>query len=101
MVVNPEYKGIKLPVSTWPLLDTYIPTGLEANDPCLAASPAPWLPQVASPVESMATITLELQFNISDSLVELRRPSSSRPTPASAGKTRPGLHSGHHQPGRR
>ena len=89
MVVNPKYKGIELPVSTWPQLDTYIPTGLEANDPCLAASPAPWLPQVASPVESMATITLELQFNISDSLVDCNN-SFQFPSYTSVGQETPG-----------
>jgi len=89
MVVNPKYKGIKLPVSTWPLLDTYIPTGLAANDPCLAESPAPWLPQVASPVESMATITLDLQFNISDSQVDCNN-SFQFPSYAAVGQEIPG-----------
>jgi hypothetical protein len=67
MVVNPAYKGIKLPITTWPLLDTYVPKGLEVGNACLAASPVPWLPLVAAPVESMATISLDLQFNISNS----------------------------------
>jgi hypothetical protein len=89
MVVNPKYRGIKLPVTNWPLLDSYIPTGLEANDPCLAASPTPWLPQVAEPVESMATITLDLQFNISDSLVDCNN-SFQFPSYTSVGQEVPG-----------
>ena len=69
MVVNSKYKGIKLPVTQWPLLDTYVPPTLaqQGIDPCLAASKIPWLSLVASPVESMATITLDLQYNVSDS----------------------------------
>jgi len=69
MVVNPKYKHMTSPQTKWPLLDTYVPTGLEASNPCLAASKVPWLPLVASPVESMATITLDLQFDLSDSQV--------------------------------
>ena len=49
----------------------------------------PWLPQVASPVESMATITLELQFNISDSLVDCNN-SFQFPSYTSVGQETPG-----------
>lgn len=89
MVVNPAYKGIKLPVSTWPLLDTYVPAGLESNDPCEAASKVPWLPLVASPVESMATITLDMQFNLSDSQVDCNN-SFQFPSFISVGQESPG-----------
>ncbi len=66
MVVNSHYKGIKLPVTTWPLLDAYTPSALTGGGyACLAGSP--WLSLVASPVESMATISLDLQYDISDS----------------------------------
>jgi hypothetical protein len=65
MVVNPAYKGIKLPVSTWPLLDTYELPQSSALSPCLAQNPVPFLPLIASPVEDMQTITLDLQFGIS------------------------------------
>lgn len=71
MVVNPKYKGIKLPVSSFPLLDSFEPPGLYASDknPCLFADPVPWLPLVASPVEQPATITLDLQFDIANSQI--------------------------------
>jgi hypothetical protein len=69
MVVNSNYKGIKLPVTTWPLLDSYEPpafiTDLGGSYACLAGSP--WLSLVASPVESMAEISLDLQYDISAS----------------------------------
>jgi hypothetical protein len=71
MVVNPNYRGISknLPLTSWPLLDTYVPKGEEVSDPCLKESPVPWLPLVAAPVESMSQITIDLQFDLSDSQV--------------------------------
>jgi hypothetical protein len=65
MRVNPAYKGIKLPVSTWPLLDTYELPPSAALSPCLSQNPVPFLPIIASPVEDMEDITLDLQFGIS------------------------------------
>jgi hypothetical protein len=72
MVVNPKYKGIKLPVTTFPLLDTYKPPPplYGVNNPCLGDVPVPWLPLVASPLENPATITLDLQFDIANSQIE-------------------------------
>jgi hypothetical protein len=71
MVVNPVYKGIKLPVSSWQLNDTFEPSTIYKEDinPCLARVPVPWLPLVASPVENPATITLDMQFDIATSQV--------------------------------
>jgi len=53
MTVNPSYKGITVPTDQWPLLDTYVPP---ANDDCLKANPAPYLPQIAAPVGSLRQI---------------------------------------------
>lgn len=67
MTVNQAYKGIALPVSSWPLLDTHLavlPTGANL---CLVANPAPWLPLVAAPVSNPATVALHMQFDISNS----------------------------------
>ena len=61
MVVNPNYKGISLPVNTWPLLDTFVP---DISLPCLTAAPTPWLPQVASPVATLSAATLDVQFAV-------------------------------------
>jgi len=91
MVVNSNYKGIKLPVTQWPLLDTYVPPSLAQPqvNPCLASSKIPWLTLVASPVESMATITLDLQYNVSDS--EIGCDASSSPAVfTTAGQESPG-----------
>ena len=53
MVVNPSYKGIKLPVSEFPLLDTFIPT---SSLECYQQNPAPYFGQLAAPVNSMTKI---------------------------------------------
>jgi hypothetical protein len=63
MVVNPNYKGIALPVESWPLLDSFqINTGGGGNNPCLDANPAPYLPLVASPTSTLSAIAQAVQF---------------------------------------
>jgi hypothetical protein len=69
MVVNPNYKGISLPVDSWPLLDTYVYPFAQGINNCLADSPAPYLPLVASPVSRLASISLALQFALPNSQV--------------------------------
>jgi hypothetical protein len=70
MVVNPAYKGIKLPVDNWPQLDrTVAESQITAGNSCLQASPVPWLPLVASPVLAMATITLDMQYSVAASQI--------------------------------
>ncbi|MFL6155186.1 MAG: hypothetical protein ACJ72D_03780 [Marmoricola sp.] len=54
MTVNPSYKNIVLPVSTWPLLDTWVPS--TPGQLCLAKNPAPYLPKIAAPVSSLRLI---------------------------------------------
>ena len=69
MVVNPAYKGISLPLDSWPLLDSFVPPSIEnvnVND-CLAQNPVPFLPLVASPVSRMEAITLAMQFSVLNS----------------------------------
>jgi hypothetical protein len=67
MVVNPAYKSIALPVANWPLLDTHLVHLAPGGNPCLDASPVPWLPLVASPVSNPATVALHMQFDIANS----------------------------------
>ena len=69
MVVNPAYKGIKLPVSNWPLLDTHIAVFGPGANKCLDADPVPWLPLIAAPVSNPATVALDMQFDIANSQV--------------------------------
>lgn len=62
--VNPAYKGLKLPVSTWPLLDTY--QFKTVSNPCLQAEGAtmpPYLPLVANPQISMQLDAQALLYN--------------------------------------
>ncbi|HTY72720.1 MAG TPA: hypothetical protein VMI11_09900 [Actinomycetes bacterium] len=90
MVVNPAYKGIKLPVSTWPLRDTFIPKGLQAGNPCLALSPTPWLPLVAAPVSNPATISLNMQFDIANSQINCQNAGQQNQKLVALGRENPG-----------
>ncbi|MBE7188655.1 hypothetical protein [Jatrophihabitans endophyticus] len=69
MRVNPNYKGIKLPVDNWPLLDSYEP--LDEYQPgridCLYANPVPYLPLVAAPTSRLANIGQDMQFALAQS----------------------------------
>jgi hypothetical protein len=61
MVVNKNYKGIALPVSTWPLDDTTLPD-FAGQVPCADSDPSPWLTLVSNPTPSLATTTINVQF---------------------------------------
>jgi hypothetical protein len=63
MVVNPNYRGIALPVESWPLLDSFIANfGHAGNNDCIDDAPVPYLPLVASPTSTLAAIAQALQF---------------------------------------
>ena len=64
MVVNPAYRGMSLPVSTWPLRDTYVAPFTSTTNPCLAALPQPYLPLVASPKSSLNGIAQDIEFGL-------------------------------------
>ena len=69
MVVNPAYKGIKLPVNVWPLLSTFEPTRFykSDNNDCLFNSPVPYLPLVSAPLASLEDVSTSMQFAIANS----------------------------------
>lgn len=69
MIVNPAYKGIKLPIDRWPLLSTFEPKKFYASDTndCLRNSPVPYLPLVAAPLARLEQITEAMQFSIAQS----------------------------------
>jgi len=69
MVVNPAYKGISLPVDSWPLLSSFEPKAWYASDnnDCLFRSPVPYLPLVAAPLQTLAGISQDLQFSYANS----------------------------------
>jgi hypothetical protein len=69
MVVNPAYKGIRLPVDQWPLLSTFEPKAYYASDnnDCLHNSPVPYLPLVAAPLASLEDVSESMQFDIANS----------------------------------
>ena len=53
MKVNPAYRGLRMPRSTWPLLDTYIP---KTSNDCRQKHPAVYFNQLAAPVSTLDTI---------------------------------------------
>jgi hypothetical protein len=63
MVVNPSYKGIQLPVDSWPLLDSFIANfGNQGTNDCIDNNPVPYLPLVASPTSTLVAIAQAIQF---------------------------------------
>jgi hypothetical protein len=77
MVVNPAYKGISLPIESWPLLDTTTngPDYTSSGNPfCLGAlgtGPAkqPFRPLIDSPQETLANVAYNMQYAIAPSLI--------------------------------
>jgi hypothetical protein len=63
MTVNPNYRGISLPVESWPLLDSFIANfGHNGINDCIDDAPVPYLPLVASPTSALSTIAQALQY---------------------------------------
>lgn len=54
MKVNSYYKGLALPVSTWPLMDQWVPSKTGVS--CLDANPSPYMQKIAAPVSSFSLI---------------------------------------------
>jgi hypothetical protein len=90
MTVNPAYKGIALPVTQFPLLDTFIPAEFYNQNPCLKSAPIPYLPLVAAPLESQAQITLDMQYGISNSQTVCADPNDTDEHLAAVGTESPG-----------
>jgi hypothetical protein len=69
MVVNPAYKGIALPVNTWPLLSNFEPKAYyhSDNNDCLYHSPVPYLPLISAPLANLEDISESLQFDVANS----------------------------------
>ncbi|WP_418062806.1 hypothetical protein [Pimelobacter simplex] len=63
MKVNPAYKGLDLPVESWPLLDEYVaPQWYIDQNACYRNSPTPYLQLVANPLSGLSAVSLNLQF---------------------------------------
>ncbi|MBI1378687.1 MAG: hypothetical protein GC157_14585 [Frankiales bacterium] len=97
MTVNPAYKGMALPVSTWPLLDDYVYPFTRGQNACFYYAPVPYLPQVAAPMLRFAYVTLNMQFSIANSQLKCTNPNANDSTNLSAvklvaqGRQTPGL----------
>jgi len=92
MVVNPNYRKIALPVTSWPLLDTYYN---DIRNNCISDNHSPVLPLVAGPVTDPAQITFNLQYGISNSQINCVVPPGTTDSPgsrrlAAEGRQQPG-----------
>lgn len=76
MVVNPSYRGLKLPVAEWPLLDTFVP---EYDLDCQQQLSTPYFTQLAAPVSSLRTIAEAVLDAWPNVQTKCERPSSSDP----------------------
>ena len=61
MKVNPAYRGMTLPVSTWPLLDTWVNN--KTGNPCIDQNHSAYMPLLASPVSSFRLIATDMLYN--------------------------------------
>ncbi|MBO9523927.1 MAG: hypothetical protein J7518_20525 [Nocardioidaceae bacterium] len=97
MVVNPKYKGLDLPVYSWPLLDdTLAPKSYIDGwtNPCYSNSPSPYLALIANPTAFVSTIVLNMQYAISN--VNIECPNGDRNDPSTLrlqtqGRQQPGF----------
>lgn len=85
---DPSNGEISYPTQSWPLLDTFLPQF--ANNPCLDASPIPYLPLLAAPTSSLATISLDMQFNIANSQTKCANAGTLGQKLAAVGRENPG-----------
>ncbi|KQX75934.1 hypothetical protein [Aeromicrobium sp. Root472D3] len=76
MVVNPSYKNLKLPVSSVPLLDTFVPT---SQQECQQQNTTPYLTQIAAPVTSISKIAQAVLDGWPNVQTRAERSSSSDP----------------------
>ncbi len=83
MVVNPNYRGISLPVDTMPLLDTFsFPAKYGADGTCTATiAPVPYLPLISAPIARLADIAQAVQYAVPGSQTRC----SITPDPSGAG----------------
>ncbi len=77
MTVNPAYKGVQLPVESWPLLDTstdgpdYTEEGNPFCAPALGEGKAkePDRPLIDNPQDTLANVAYNMQYSIAASLI--------------------------------
>lgn len=66
MRVNPNYRKIALPVTSWPQLDTYYNP---LNNECIQDGHFPILPLIAAPISDPSLVTFNMQYGITNSQI--------------------------------
>ena len=83
MVVNPAYKGIKLPVDQWPLLSTYRADGVlrlgQTTTTVCTTYPVPFQPLIAAPLATLEDISEAMQFDMPNSTTTCSQPNGRSP----------------------
>lgn len=75
MVVNPQYKGIQLPRTSWPLLDSFVSadftpyTGCSEPEFTDGLAQIPYLPLLSAPVQDLGNIAQRVQYALSNAHV--------------------------------
>ena len=75
MVVNPNYLKIALPVTSWPLLDSFkVEFAAGINDCLRGEGNVPYLPLVAAPMSRLSQITPAMQYSLANSQTQCFQP---------------------------
>ena len=89
MVVNPSYEKIALPVNSWPQSDTFVLDSVSSVS-CFASTRLPWFPLVNAPVANPATVTLNMQYGLSNSQIVCKDAGQPNQKLVAVGKVPPG-----------
>jgi hypothetical protein len=89
MQVNPTYKKIGLPVVNWPQSDTFVLESVSQVS-CFASTRLPWFPLINAQVANPATVTLNMQFGLSNSQIVCKDAGQQNQKLVSFGKIPPG-----------
>jgi hypothetical protein len=89
MKVNPKYKGIALPLNSWPQSDPFVLQSVSQVS-CFASTPLPWFPLINAPVANPATVTLNMQYGLSNSQIVCKDAGQPNQKLVSLGKIPPG-----------
>ena len=90
MKVNPSYKGLALPVISWPQQDSWTNEAIAATIGCFAGVKLPWFPLMNAPLANPAFVTLNMQYGISASQINCKDAGQPNQKLVAIGKIPPG-----------
>jgi hypothetical protein len=90
MKVNPSYKGMALPVVSWPQQDSWTNDYVASIVSCFAAVKLPWFPLINAPLANPAFVTLNMQYGVSPSQIQCKDAGQPNQKLVGLGKVPPG-----------